>query len=100
MTAPTIDQTAFACPKWCTTNHQHPMCQREELEDGIREHGFCVGQVAEASVWVNRSDVLAGVRPGRVTVWAESEGPLNNDESIKFAQLIAAATAIAEGAQP
>lgn len=100
MTAPTIDLTAFACPTWCTSNHEHPMMQREELEDGIREHGFCLGHVAEASVWVNRSDVLAGVRPGRVTVWAESEGPLDTAESIKFAQLIAAATAIAEEAQP
>nr|WP_221382767.1 hypothetical protein [Actinoplanes polyasparticus] len=100
MTAPTIDRVAFDCPAWCTANHENPMMQREELEDGIREHGFCVGQVAEASVWVNRSDVLTGVRPGRVTVWAESEGPLNTEESIKYAQLIAAATAIAEEAQP
>jgi hypothetical protein len=95
-----MNDAPIQCPTWCTVKHSHPMAQREEQLYGLREHGRCLGIVAGASAWINRTDILATSTPGAVTVWAETEGDLNTEQSIRYAELVTAAVALSKEDQP
>lgn len=89
--------SAVICPAWCEIQHQDPLEQSLELQENERVHTLRIGSLPYASVSVCQVDSLTTGEPGEPYVWAETEGLLNTEQSIRYAELVTKAVAMVRG---